>query len=139
MLDSLEEDAQRCPPKGRFMNKLGWLFLSVAEGVELALASSSVHRVVDRGNPDFEGFKAEAVDLAAFLEVEPDRTLPQVIVVLRSGAAWLVGDASLQRERESLAYLSLRPEYLASAPPWCRGVLRDPTHWAYVVEEGAVA
>lgn len=121
------------------MKTLGWLFLSVAKGVELALASASVHRVVDRGNPDFEGFRAEAVDLAAFLGVEPDRTLPQVIVVLQSGAAWLAGDASLQRERESLAYLSLRPEYLKMAPPWCRGVLRDTRHWAYVVEEGAIA
>jgi|WetSurMetagenome_2_1015567.scaffolds.fasta_scaffold28940_2 hypothetical protein len=121
------------------MNKLGWLFLSVSEGVELALPSTSVHRVVDRGNPDFEGFKVEAVDMAAFLGAEPDPSLPQVIVVLRSGAAWLVGDASLQNERESLAYLRLRPDYLRITPPWCRGVLRDARHWAYVVEEGAIA
>lgn len=121
------------------MNKLGWLFLSVAEGVEVALPSTSVYRVVDRGHPDFEGFRTEAVDLASFLAVEPDRSLPQVIVVLQTGAAWLVGDASLQGERESLSYLSLRPEYLKIAPPWCRGVLRDLRHWAYVVEEGAIA
>ncbi len=121
------------------MDKLGWLFVSVAEEVELALPSASVHRVLDRGNPDFEGFKAEAVDLAALLGVEPDRSLPQVIVVLRSGAAWLAGDASLQRQSEPLAYLSLRPQYLQRTPPWCRGVLYDPKHWAYVVEEGAIA
>ncbi len=125
--------------KGRTMNQPGWLFLSVSEGVELALPSTSVHRVVDRASQEFGGYRAEAVDLAAFLGVRSDPSLPMVIVVLQSGAAWLAGDAALQQEREALTYLSVRPEYLRSAPAWCRGVLRDSRHWAYVVEEAAIA
>jgi hypothetical protein len=125
--------------EGSLMDQPGWLFLSVAEGVELALPSASVHRIVDRASPEFEAYKAEAVDLRAFLRIEPALSLPQVVVALRSGAAWLAGDAALQGRHESFAYLGIRPECLSSDPPWCRGVLQAPGHWAYVVEEGAIA
>src|SRR5512140_3360666 len=92
------------------MTNPGWLFLPVGAGVELALASASVHRVLHSGSPDFAGYSHEAVDLAAFLGLPQDPALPQVVVVLNTGAAWRVGDAALQREGETLRFLALSPE-----------------------------
>ena len=121
------------------MPKAGWLFLSVGQGVELAISSSSVHRVLHGGSPEFGAYAAEAVNLAEYLGVESDPGLPSVIVVLQSGAAWLAGDASLQRESEAVRYLSLRAGLLRRSPPWCRGIIEGGTRWAYVVEEAAIA
>jgi hypothetical protein len=116
-----------------------WIFFLVGAGEEVAVPHSSVHRILHRGDPDFCAQAAEALDLNDFLGLSGDPSYPGVVVLLASGQSWLAGDAAIQRPGEKVSYLALRPELFASARPWCRGVLTGKGHWAFVVEESAVA
>lgn len=119
--------------------KTVWVFLDLGDGLQVAVPHTSLHRLLHRDDPDFDLYARQAVDLARLLGQILDPALPGVIAVLAGGTALLVGDATLQRPGDRLAYLSLDPELLAQSPPWCRGVLRGDGRWAFVLEEGAVA
>lgn len=116
-----------------------WLFLLVANGVEIAVPNSAVYRLLHRDDPDFQSHLEGSLDLAAFLGTDKDSNLPGVVVLLASGQVWLVGDARMQGPQERVSYLTLRPELFADSRPWCRGVLVGEDRWAFVVEESAVA
>lgn len=116
-----------------------WLFLLVANGVEIAVPYTAVYRLLHRNDPDFRRHAEGAIDLAAFLGTGKDASLPGVVALLASGQVWLVGDVLMQGPLESVSYLTLRPELFAVSKPWCRGVLVGEDRWAFVVEESAVA
>jgi hypothetical protein len=115
------------------------VFLLVGAGEEVAVPQTAVHRILHRGAPEFSTHAAEALDLNDFLGVCGDPSFPGVVVLLASGQIWLAGNAAIQRPGETVSYLALRPELFAGARPWCRGVLTGHGHWAFVVEESAVA
>jgi len=109
-----------------------WLFLLVANGVELALPNAAVYRLLHREDPEFQRHLAEALDLAAFLGADEDSSLPGVVRSWRPVrlGSWGCTNAGTS---ERVSYLTLRPELFAASRPWCRGswwvVTVGPSWW----------
>jgi hypothetical protein len=113
----------------------GWVFLRVSGVFEMAVPQSRIYRVLHRRNADYHTFAPSALALHRQLGLEADPSQPGVLVVLRSGACWYVGDASYGGDAAHLAYCSVPPDLFSGAAPWCRGVLHGPGRLVYVISE----